>query len=56
MNKNDINIEAALNAFYKYFFNLTDVTERTKKHIATPVKKFNMQAVKHVFEMDGAKG
>jgi uncharacterized protein (TIGR02757 family) len=38
MNKDDINIEAALNGFYKYFFNLKDVPERTKKHIAAPVK------------------
>jgi uncharacterized protein (TIGR02757 family) len=38
MKKDDINIEAALNGFYKYFFNLTDVPERTKKHIAAPIK------------------
>ena len=38
MTKNDKNIENALNGFYRYFFSLEDVPERTKKHIASPLK------------------
>jgi uncharacterized protein (TIGR02757 family) len=38
MNTNDINTEAAVNGFYKYFFSLDEVPERTKKHIAAPLK------------------
>ncbi len=39
MNKNDPNIENALNGFYQYFFSLEDVPGRTLKHIASPHKK-----------------
>jgi uncharacterized protein (TIGR02757 family) len=36
---NDDNIEAGLNGFYRYFFSLEDVPQRTRKHIACPDKK-----------------
>ncbi len=39
MEKNDINIENALNGFYQYFFSLEHVPKRTMKHIASPAKK-----------------
>lgn len=39
MQKDDANIENALNGFYQYFFSLPDVPERTRKHIASPLKK-----------------
>jgi len=39
MNPNDENIEYALNGFYNYFFSLSDFPRRTRKHIATPLKK-----------------
>ncbi len=35
----DKTIEEALNGFYHYFFSLTDVPNRTRKHIASPEKK-----------------
>jgi len=40
-------IEASLNHFYHYFFSLEDISERTKKHIASPqrnssCKRLNM--------------
>lgn len=40
-------IEASLNYFYHYFFSLQDISERTKKHIASPqrnssCKRLNM--------------
>jgi uncharacterized protein (TIGR02757 family) len=38
MHKNDVDTESALNGFNKYFFSITDVPERTKKHIAAPIK------------------
>jgi uncharacterized protein (TIGR02757 family) len=38
MDKKDINIENALDGFYKYFFSLDDVPIRTMKHIASPSK------------------
>jgi uncharacterized protein (TIGR02757 family) len=38
MNKEDENVEGALNGFYKYFFSLEDVPIRTLKHIASPHK------------------
>ncbi len=38
MHKKDPTIENGLNGFYKYFFSLPDVPERTKKHIAAPEK------------------
>ena len=38
MNKKDDSIERALNGFYQYFFSLPDVPERTRKHIAAPLK------------------
>lgn len=37
-NKNDITVESALNGFYQYFFSFSHVPERTKKHIAAPIK------------------
>ncbi len=39
MEKNDVNIENALNGFYQYFFSLEHVPKRTMKHIASPAKK-----------------
>jgi uncharacterized protein (TIGR02757 family) len=39
MNRNDENVENALNGFYDYFFSLGHVPKRTTKHIASPVKK-----------------
>jgi len=38
MAKKDMNIENALNGFYKYFFSLDEVPARTMKHIASPYK------------------
>jgi uncharacterized protein (TIGR02757 family) len=38
MHKKDATVENGLNGFYKYFFSLPDVPERTKKHIASPLK------------------
>ncbi len=35
---NDATVEAALDGFYKYFFSYVPVPERTKKHIAAPIK------------------
>ena len=32
-------VEAGLNRFYTYFFSLADAPNRTRKHIAAPVKK-----------------
>ncbi len=47
MNKKDKTVENGLNDFHSYFFSLTDVPARTKKHIATPdrnssCKRLNM--------------
>ncbi|MEO6405971.1 MAG: TIGR02757 family protein [Ferruginibacter sp.] len=39
MQKDDGNIENALNGFYQYFFSLPEVPKRTLKHIASPAKK-----------------
>ena len=39
MNQNEPVVASALNYFYKYFFSLEDVPNRTKKHIASPQKK-----------------
>ncbi len=39
MHPGDANIENGLNGFYDYFFSLEDVPGRTRKHIATPLKK-----------------
>lgn len=39
MNPDDVNTEHALNGFYRYFFSLEDVPNRTKKHIACPANK-----------------
>ncbi len=39
LNRDDENIENALNGFYNYFFSLEDVPKRTMKHIASPAKK-----------------
>jgi uncharacterized protein (TIGR02757 family) len=38
MEKDDANIENALNGFYQYFFSLENVPKRTMKHIASPAK------------------
>jgi uncharacterized protein (TIGR02757 family) len=40
-NQNDKNVEASLISFHNYFFSLEEVPLRTKKHIATPIKKSN---------------
>jgi uncharacterized protein (TIGR02757 family) len=39
IHKKDATIENGLNGFYNYFFSLPDVPERTRKHIASPLKK-----------------
>jgi uncharacterized protein (TIGR02757 family) len=39
MNKSDTDIENALIGFYDYFFSLEDAPARTKKHIATPIRR-----------------
>lgn len=38
MHKKDETVENGLNGFYNYFFSLPYVPERTKKHIASPLK------------------
>ncbi|MEI8058736.1 MAG: TIGR02757 family protein [Ferruginibacter sp.] len=38
MHEKDATIENGLNGFYNYFFSLPDIPERTKKHIASPLK------------------
>lgn len=38
MQKEDDTIETALNGFYHYFFSLEEVPQRTRKHIAAPLK------------------
>jgi uncharacterized protein (TIGR02757 family) len=38
LNKSVNVVENSLNHFYKYFFSLEDIPERTKKHIASPAK------------------
>ena len=38
MNRKSANTETALVHFNEYFFSLEDVPERTKKHIASPMK------------------
>ena len=38
MHKKDKTVENGLNGFYKYFFSLPHIPERTKKHIAAPNK------------------
>jgi uncharacterized protein (TIGR02757 family) len=38
MTKNDKTVENALAGFYNYFFSLPDIPERTRKHIASPLK------------------
>ena len=38
MKKHDATIENGLTGFYNYFFSLTDIPKRTKKHIASPEK------------------
>lgn len=38
LTKKQASIEAGLNSFYSYVFNLREVPERTKKHIAAPFK------------------
>jgi len=39
MEPSDLTIESGLNGFYEYFFSLEDAPRRTRKHIATPIKK-----------------
>jgi len=39
MKKSDETVEHGLSNFYKYFFSLSDISERTRKHIASPKKK-----------------
>lgn len=38
MDKEDRTIEKGLAGFYRYFFSLSDIPERTRKHIASPEK------------------
>ena len=38
MNKKDETVENGLIGFYNYFFSLSDIPERTRKHIASPEK------------------
>jgi uncharacterized protein (TIGR02757 family) len=38
MNKKDETVENGLAGFYNYFFSLPDISERTRKHIASPEK------------------
>jgi uncharacterized protein (TIGR02757 family) len=38
MKKEDASVENGLNGFYEYFFSLPDVSHRTRKHIASPLK------------------
>ena len=38
LSKKDESVEKALNGFYHYFFSLPEIPERTKKHIAAPMK------------------
>ncbi|MEP7255842.1 MAG: TIGR02757 family protein [Ferruginibacter sp.] len=38
MNKKDQTVENGLKGFYHYFFSLTDIPQRTRKHIASPEK------------------
>jgi uncharacterized protein (TIGR02757 family) len=44
-NKNDDTIENALNGFYQYVFSLPDVSERTRKHIASPAKNSSCKRI-----------
>ena len=39
MHKKDKTVEKGLKGFYHYFFSLPDISERTRKHIASPEKK-----------------
>lgn len=39
MDPGDATIEKGLNGFYNYFFSMTDVPGRTKKHIASPDRR-----------------
>lgn len=39
LNDDDINVENSLIGFHEYFFSLEDAPHRTKKHIATPIRK-----------------
>lgn len=39
MNSSDATVENGLAGFYDHFFSLEDVSARTRKHIATPVRK-----------------
>ena len=38
LNKKDQSVEKALDGFYHYFFSLPQIPQRTKKHIAAPIK------------------
>ncbi|HEY8388109.1 MAG TPA: TIGR02757 family protein [Parasegetibacter sp.] len=38
MHRSDVNTENALIGFYKSFFSLEEIPERTRKHISTPAK------------------
>jgi uncharacterized protein (TIGR02757 family) len=39
MHKKDVSIENGLKGFYNYFFSLEHISQRTRKHIASPEKK-----------------
>jgi uncharacterized protein (TIGR02757 family) len=42
IHKNDKTIENGLIEFYNYFFSLPHIPDRTRKHIASPKKKFKL--------------
>ena len=46
-------IEEMLVGFHHYFFSLEHVPSRTKKHIATPERKSQLQTTQYVSTMDG---
>jgi uncharacterized protein (TIGR02757 family) len=44
-NKTDDTVENALNGFYQYVFSLPDVSDRTRKHIASPAKNSSCKRI-----------
>lgn len=45
MHKDDETVENALNGFYHYFFSLSFIPERTRKHIASPDKNSSCKRI-----------
>ncbi len=45
MNKNDKTVENGIAGFYNYFFSLPDIPERTRKHIASPLKNSSCKRI-----------